>query len=237
LLVLALAFDTSTPMVSVAVVTKDVPTGEGAFVTAPPQIVAAVEEHAPNAQGETLAPLMRQALTDAAVAVNDVDVIGVGLGPGPFTGLRVGVVTALGLADALGVPAHGYCSLDAIAWLHSPLEDFAVVTDARRKQVYWATYGEAGDRTAGPELARPEELAEQLSGRVRVVAGAGALLYPEAFAGFRVVEERLWPSAAQIACHAVMDHAVGKVPGPLAPMYLRRPDARPPAALKKVTPA
>lgn len=224
-------------MVSAAVVGDSKPSGPGSFITSPAAVIAVAEKHAPNAQGETLAPLIRQVLDEAGVTTGDVDAIGVGLGPGPFTGLRVGVVTAAGLADALGVPAYGMCSLDAIAHLHTQVEDFAVVTDARRKQVYWARYGDTGARLDGPELARPDDLAAALSGRVRVVVGAGALLYPEAFGGFQLRVALPWPSAAWLAGRALSKHMLGAVPEPLEPLYLRRPDAKPPAARKRVTPA
>jgi tRNA threonylcarbamoyladenosine biosynthesis protein TsaB len=222
--VLALAFDTSTTTVSVAVMRDEV-------------VLAERSVQAPNAQGESLAPLIRQTLDDAGAAVGDVDVIGVGLGPGPFTGLRVGVVTAASLADALGVPAHGMCSLDAVAALHQPGGPFAVLTDARRKQVYWATYGEGGVRLAGPDLARPGDLALSLQDQVDVVVGAGALLYAEAFSAYDVRQSSPWPSAPAIAAHAVATHATGVRPQALEPLYLRRPDAQPPAARKRVLPA
>jgi tRNA threonylcarbamoyl adenosine modification protein YeaZ len=222
--VLALAFDTSTPTVSVAVVRDGTVLVERSL-------------HVPNAHGESLAPLIRQCLDDAGAVVTEVDVIGVGLGPGPFTGLRVGVVTAAGLADAIGVPAHGMCSLDAVAALHQSGEPLAVLTDARRKQVYWATYDEVGARVGGPDLARPDDLALSLAGRVGVIVGAGALLYAEAFEAYDVRQSSPWPSATAIARHASTMHAAGLAPEALEPLYLRRPDARPPAARKRVTPA
>ena len=74
-------------------------------------------------------------------------------GPGPFTGLRVGIVTALTLADARGLPVVGVCSLDAVG-----SGARTVVTDARRKEVYWAAYAADGRRTEGPGVVRPEDL-------------------------------------------------------------------------------
>jgi tRNA threonylcarbamoyl adenosine modification protein YeaZ len=234
--VLALAFDTSTTTVSVAVVhSTDVPR-EGSFITAPPTLLAGRGVSAPNAQGETLAPLIDEVCRAGGVALTDLDVVGVGLGPGPFTGLRVGVVTAAGLADALGIPVHGMCSLDAIARAQVTVAPFAVVTDARRKQVYWATYGETGERTGGPDLAPPADLARMLTGKVHVVAGAGALLHADVFTGLDVRSENPWPSAYEIGVHALAESIRGNESGRLEPLYLRRPDARLPGAPKRVTP-
>ena len=223
-LVLALAFDTSTPMVSVAIVQDSTTLADRAV-------------HAPNGQGETLAPLIDEALREAGVELPQVDVVGVGLGPGPFTGLRVGVVTAAGLADALGIPAHGMCSLDAIATSHPSPEPILVITDARRKQVYWATYTGAGVRVLGPELGPPADVASEVSGQLRVVVGAATELYADAFDGFDVRTSSSWPSAEAIARHALAEASRGAAQAPLEPLYLRRPDARPPGAPKRVTPA
>ena len=219
---LALAFDTATPMVSVALVHGD-------------EVLAEQGVHAPNGQGETLAPLIQTVLRDARIDITAVEVIGVGLGPGPFTGLRVGVVTAAGLGDVLGVPVHGMCSLDAIAQAHRANQPFAVATDARRKQVYWAAYDANGSRTSGPELGPPADVAAGLVGQVGLVLGAGAVLYAEAFAAFAVDESSPWPSAAAIARYASGLAARDAVPAALEPLYLRRPDARPPGAPKRVT--
>src|SRR5690348_5025890 len=83
----------------------------------------------------------------------DLDAVVTGLGPGPFPGLRVGVVTAAALGDARGLPVVGVCSLDAVG-----SGARTVVTDARRKEVYWATYDAEGVRVDGPGVVRPEEL-------------------------------------------------------------------------------
>jgi tRNA threonylcarbamoyl adenosine modification protein YeaZ len=74
----------------------------------------------------------------------------VGLGPGPFTGLRVGIVTGLALADALGDPVYGCCSLDAVAAWDEGEGRGSWSPDARRKEVYWAEYADDGERVAGP---------------------------------------------------------------------------------------
>ncbi len=82
-----------------------------------------------------------------------VDAIVCGTGPGPFTGLRVGMVTAAALGHALNRPVHGVCTLDAIAHDARP-RPLLVVTDARRREVYWAAYDADGHRVRGPRSPR-----------------------------------------------------------------------------------
>jgi tRNA threonylcarbamoyladenosine biosynthesis protein TsaB len=197
-----LALDTSTPAVTVAL-----STGTSATVVAA------------NRHGELLAPLIRQVLGD--VPARDLTGIVVGLGPGPFTGLRVGIVTARAMAHALGIPAYGACSLDALA-----VPGQAVATDARRREVYWAAYDPSGTRTHGPAVGRPDDVANTLRGLgVTRVSGAGPRLYPEAFDGFETGDE--YPDATRLlAAPRTSD---------LTPLYLRRPDATPPGERKKVT--
>ena len=219
-----LALDTSSPTVTVAVC--DVEAGTI-------RLRAERSETADNRHGERLAPLTTLALREAGVRPNQLESLVVGLGPAPFTGLRVGIVTARAMSDALGIPAYGACSLDGIAHrFTTDAGSFAVVTDARRKQVYWGLYGEDGHRSDGPELAPPDELAEQLTARTTDVVGAGALKYAESFAGFTVRAGDPSPRAVDL----VWCVDFGQRPGSLAPMYLRRPDAQPPGRPKAVTP-
>jgi tRNA threonylcarbamoyl adenosine modification protein YeaZ len=229
-----LGFDTSSPAVTAAVSTGLSPRAEHTEV-------------AQNRHGELLAPLITDVLDEAGVAVGNLAAIGVGLGPGPFTGLRVGIVTAKAMGDALGIPVYGVSSLDVIAQQHDFVaydhdndveHEFAVLTDARRKQVYWAHYDCHGMQVLdGPHLDQPADVAQQLHGRVTHLVGAGAVLYREVFADFVVVERGPYPSAATLA-EMVYGRALrGEPSEALVPLYLRRPDARPPGAPKKVTPA
>jgi tRNA A37 threonylcarbamoyladenosine modification protein TsaB len=111
------------------------------------------------------------------------------------------------------------------------------MSDARRKQVYWATYGFIGNRLGGPEIGTPQELADRLRGTVGYVAGAGAQLYREHFADFTINEHSPYPEAAALA-DMVINKALKQAPSDdLAPLYLRRPDAQPPGLPKQVTPA
>lgn len=233
---LVLAFDTSSRVVEVSLASS--------AQTLEQLPVSSVRDDAPNAHGERLAPMIAELLASCGHTPSDLDAIGVGLGPGPFTGLRVGVVTAKTMGDALGIPTYGVCSLDVIAAAHAHTRlPFAVVTDARRKQVYWRRYDAAGEPNGPPDIAVPAELADRLRGQVEAVVGAGVDLYPDAFAGFArpqaspTVEGGGFPGAAVLA-GMVLQRALVDTPSEnLVPMYLRRPDAQPPGRPKQVTPA
>lgn len=111
-----------------------------------------------RAHGESLAPLMQQVCAEAGIRLPEVGEFAVGMGPGPFTGLRVGIVAARALAFLGGLPVHGVCSLDVIAaqWEDAPRE-FIVASDARRKEFYWARYLD-GARVGNPRVTAPEAL-------------------------------------------------------------------------------
>jgi tRNA threonylcarbamoyl adenosine modification protein YeaZ len=174
---------------------------------------------------------------DLGVGRRDLAAVAVGVGPGPFTGLRVGIVTGLAMADALGIPVYGCCSLDAVAaWDESPGSRL-VVTDARRKEVYWAEYDADDERVAGPAVMKPADLARALSETSwqGTVLGDGALLHAEHFAGYPVAETPRYPAAdalVLLAARRVVDRAPSEA---LTPLYLRRPDAVEPGAVKRVT--
>ena len=220
---LVLALDTSTPAVTVAVDDLDGHCVERDVVDA--------QRH-----GELLAPLIREALAEAGANAADLTAIGVGLGPGPFTGLRVGVATAAAMADALEIPAYGACSLDVLARAHANGEPIGVVTDARRREVYWARYDEAGNRVDGPAVDLPVVVAEKLVD-CGLVCGAGALLYREHFAGLRIEESMPYPRAGTLSNLVAERMRSGAPTEVLRPLYLRRPDVAPPGPRKVVTPA
>jgi tRNA threonylcarbamoyl adenosine modification protein YeaZ len=213
--VLVLGLDTSSPAVSAALVSLS---QEGVEVLAESVVVDG------RRHGELLAQGVRAVLGDRRP-----DALVVGAGPGPFTGLRVGLMTAAAMSDALAVPAYAVCSLDGLA---VPGSDVVVVTDARRREVYWARYA-GGVRVAGPEVARPGDL--QLEPGSRLV-GAGAVLHREAFAGCAVDEQPLHPSVPRLVAVAAERVLAEEPADALTPLYLRRPDAVEPGAGKKVTP-
>jgi tRNA threonylcarbamoyl adenosine modification protein YeaZ len=184
--------------------------------------------------GELLSPSIALALRRAGVARSAIAAVVAGTGPGPFTGLRVGLVTAASLADALQVPVYGVCSLDAIGDALHASGPVLNVTDARRKEVYWAYY-DGGARQLGPDVDRPEDVADRFAAQHPVVAGAGAALYPDAFAGFRQRnQDALYPSVAALADAADERVRSGAPSETLVPRYLRRPDAVLPTARKSV---
>ncbi len=209
-----LALDTATPAVTVAV-------ADGSEVLAERTTVDA------RRHGELLAPAIAGALRDAGVDRRDLTGVAVGVGPGPFTGLRVGLVTARTLGATLGLPVLGVCTLDVLALQagrERALEDFRVVTDARRKEVYWAAYSLDGGlhRTDGPHVEAPAAAAW-----AGPAVGAGAALYPQDFPGHLAPGH---PSAAALCAWV----AAGRPTGPPEPLYLRRPDAVEPGARKPV---
>ena len=201
---LVLAVDTATPAVTAGVVLVD---ADGLRLLAEQVTVD------PRAHAERLTPNIVGALGDAEVSVDQLDAIVVGCGPGPFTGLRVGMATAAAFGHALGIPVRGVCSLDAIA--AGTTGDVLVVTDARRREVYWARYRDAV-RVDGPAV----------DAAVDVPAGAeavaGSVDHAALFDLPRLAP--VYPTAAGLVA-AVTDWAVE--PEPLVPLYLRRPDAKP----------
>lgn len=96
------------------------------------------------------------ALVQEALSVSEVDEVVVGMGPGPFTGLRVGIAFAHSFALARGIPVRGVCSLDAIA-AQIQEGDFIITVDARRKEVYWARYTN-GVRVSEPAVNFPADV-------------------------------------------------------------------------------
>ena len=182
-----------------------------------------------RAHNELLMPTIFQLLESSGSELHELTAIVVGCGPGPFSGLRVGMATASGLGHALPVPGYGVCSHDAIAWRAqqasaSAEENLLVATDARRRETYWSSYccGDRGERppvwpafpsrrAAARVLANPT-IATRLPDRLRALA--------------QQEEVPAVPSARGLV--AVADFAVA--PQPLTPLYLRRPDAKVPAA-------
>jgi tRNA threonylcarbamoyladenosine biosynthesis protein TsaB len=214
--VLLLALDTATAAATAAV-------HDGVTVRASKFAVDA------RRHGEHLAPLVAQVLAAAGATPRDLTRIAVGVGPGPYTGLRVGIVTALTMAAALDVPVVGVCSLDAFVPAGREATGggpFAVVTDARRREVYWARYSGDGHRVEGPAVDRPADVAARLAAGGVPALGPATALYP--FEG-AVPSKPL--SAADLAT-LVVAGAVEELP--VRPLYLRRPDATPPGAPKAV---
>jgi tRNA threonylcarbamoyl adenosine modification protein YeaZ len=195
---IVLAIDTATPAVTAGILKLD-----GIEVLAE-QVTVDARAHA-----EQLTPNVLGALAKAGLTVNDLGAVVVGCGPGPFTGLRVGMATAAAYGHALGIPVHGVCSLDAIGIESTgTTSEVLVVTDARRREVYWARYRD-GVRIEGPAVNTPAD----------VPGAEEALLRPP-----------VYPTVAGLV-RAVADWTAE--PAPLIPLYLRRPDAKPSVAVTR----
>lgn len=202
---------------------------------------------------EILAPAIEAMFAETDVAPADLSRVAVGVGPGPFTGLRVGIMTAMTFAYALDLPIGGVCSLDALAHraqtlgMRGPL---LVATDARRKEIYWAHYDlDGGPIVPGdPAVDKAAAVAEQL-GDIPAV-GRGARLYADvlhdatraaaagavdtsgaaALTGAGEAEVLLDVDAADLAIVAHERVMAGERLLDAEPLYLRRPDAVPAAA-------
>lgn len=212
-----LALDTSTPLVGVAL--HD---GE--------RVVHRAVSEVPLQHGEQLAVLVADALSSVGASRSDLDAVAVGVGPGPFTGLRVGVVTARVLSLALGVPACGVCSLDVLAAeaadrmrAAGEATGFVATLDARRKEVFWAEYDADGRRVSDLQVTRPDGVPGAL------VIGAGPVLYPDAFPR---AADPARPDAGVLA-DLVVSRRVALLDA--EPIYLRRPDAQVPGPPKSVS--
>jgi tRNA threonylcarbamoyl adenosine modification protein YeaZ len=211
--VLLLALDTSTPSVGVAVCRDGVVLARRCVVDA-------------RRHGELLAVGVRDVLSGAQLTPRQLEGVAVGVGPGPYTGLRIGLVTARSLGDALGIPVHGVCSLDVLARAAArelPGE-YLVATDARRKEVYWARY-RGGLRLDGPAVGSPADVADTCP-----VVGEGAVLYPQAFPDSRLPHH---PEPGDLAALVEEQLAAGTATLPPVPLYLRRPDAVAPGPSRK----
>lgn len=171
-------------------------------------------------QGELTAELISKVVSDSGLKIEDITDVVVGVGPGPFTGLRVGLVTASVFAHAREIPIHGICSLDAIAFDYA--KPCIVVTDARRKELYWARY--EGIRIGEPQVSKPEAIASQFPDVDFV--GPGANLYPDYVSG-NVTELKAGSLAKLFASGSAQLVDV-------SPMYLRKPDAVEPTSRKSV---
>lgn len=201
---LVLAIDTATPAVTAGVIRVN---GDGTALLAEQVTLD------PRAHAERLTPNIVGALSDAQVSVSALDAVVVGCGPGPFTGLRVGMATAAAFGHALGVPVRGVCSLDAIA--AGTVGEVLVVTDARRREVYWARYRDAV-RVDGPAV----NAAADVPAGAQAVAGS-----PEHAALFDL--PRLAPAYPTATGLVAAVSNWDSEPEPLVPLYLRRPDALP----------
>lgn len=188
---------------------------------------------------ESLAPMISFVMSQAGVAMADLSAVAVDVGPGLFTGMRVGIATAKSIAWALEVPVASVCSLDALAAVARGSDvPVAAALDARRGEVYWALYragadGNAPVRITEPVVSAPEDLAIHLADRAEEVVclGSGFVRH----AGF--FEASPWirssavadphPSATEVTRlgSVLLMHDEVVDAASVEPMYLRAPDA------------
>lgn len=220
---LILAIDTSA-VASAALVSDD----------APESVLASFATEDTRSHAEVLAPGIHSMLASAGVRGQDVDALVVGVGPGPFTGLRSGIATARTLAFVWGKPLHGLMSLDAVALevaeSTAAEPEFLVVTDARRKEVYWARYSLGGGQLPvledGPHVGFAADLPDLPA------FGAGAGLYADVLkAHAEFASEQ--PDALYLGQFALARLASGGTLLDSTPLYLRESDAQVPGPRKR----
>ncbi|HIT76895.1 MAG TPA: tRNA (adenosine(37)-N6)-threonylcarbamoyltransferase complex dimerization subunit type 1 TsaB [Candidatus Avipropionibacterium avicola] len=195
-----------------------------------PQVLASRVVTDSRAHVEQLTPSVRSVLDEAGLGLSEVDLVVIGMGPGPFTGLRVGIVTGWTLASTAGIARHEICSLDVVAaqWGDTECgegraEEYVVCSDARRKELYWAQYRGA-ERIVGPQVSLPSELPDLPT------VGPGVEHYADEL-GDRVVDGPRHLDPAVMAVVGPQLAAAGS-----EPLYLRRPDAAEPKGRKSALP-
>lgn len=228
---LILGVDTATALTTVALCGGD---GEE---------LASAEHKDPRHHAEVLPRLTRQVLADADISASEIGLVAVGVGPGPFTGLRVGVAFARSLAHALEIPAAGAVTLDVVARAHPHPGGTTVVTRSRRVEVAWATYDDQARRLEGPLILSDQDY-PRMGRVVGDVDGVDDVAYPSAAvlcdlvrarltAGEPMPEDREWPEDAATGTGESTARALaaaaseGRLLLPALPLYLRRPDAVP----------
>jgi tRNA threonylcarbamoyladenosine biosynthesis protein TsaB len=195
------------------------------------RLIAEAAVHAETSHSRQLLGSVEWVMKAVGISWNDLDAIAVSIGPGSFTGLRIGLAAAKGMVFATGKPLIAVPTLDAIA-LSCPLIDSPLwcVMDARKQEVYAACYGADGQQTSPAEAVRPELLAEKIAPPA-VIAGPGLAEYQHIFsriAGLRFIPSALSsPSAAKIGFLAADKLARGETsdPASAAPLYVRASEA------------
>jgi tRNA threonylcarbamoyladenosine biosynthesis protein TsaB len=206
-------------------------------------LIAEVKLNVKSTHSERLMSEIGHTMDKTGLRLNDIDVFAVSVGPGSFTGLRIGVSTVKGFAYATGKPIVGIPTLEALAW-NFPLCRYPVCTllDARKKEVYAALFGWEGDRfrsilheeavNVKAFLAHLNELAERIGERV-LFAGEGALICRDIIInsmGSRALfppPDKMIPSPANVATLGIQKAAVGEFDDPirLVPRYIRKSEA------------
>jgi len=207
----------------------------GCAIGGPAGILASAHTVRPRRHAESLAPQIRFVVEQAGVSMADIDAIAVDVGPGLFTGLRVGITTAMAMAWALGKPVATYTSLELLAaGLSVGDADIVAVVDARRGEVFHARYRRSAaglESVTEPAVDDPEKLAESISADTSnlVIVGDGARAHAGAFSkiGCAIASVSFdLPSARTLATLAVADPRRFVDSSEVSPLYLREPDAK-----------
>lgn len=200
-------------------------------------VLAATQSSRAKRHAETLVPAIEFTCRQARIELKDVSVVAVDLGPGLFTGLRVGVATAKAMAHALRVPMIGVSSLDLVAFpVRFTHRLIVAAIDARRGELFYGFYRQVPggiQRLSEHQVGSPDDLASELlaTGEDCLLVGDGALRYREVFEGLNKVdigdEEFAYPSATSLVmlAHAQALREQFVKPWELQPLYLRKPDA------------
>ena len=186
----------------------DTSAGTSVAVVSRGRVLAEADEPGTRRHAEAIGTLLGRALSEAGIEPRHVTGVVAGMGPGPFTGLRVGIAAARAFAFGVDVPVHPIVSHDAIAYGHE--SRVLVVTDARRREVAWSLYDPGVVRLEGPELS----LRDDFDAIVSRYPGVTVLDPPTV-------------SAASLGLVAEMLLAAGRPLGPGEPLYLRAPDVTP----------
>jgi tRNA threonylcarbamoyl adenosine modification protein YeaZ len=184
---------------------------------------------------EALMPMVAEVMSEAGLAFAELDLLAATTGPGSFTGVRIAISAARGLALVTGAKLFGTDSLSvmakgAVARSAVKQEPFAVAVDARRGMLYLGLYDASGRKREGPILIAPDAAARLLSHDIHLAVGSGAALLAEAAeARGHFVEARLAELQPSAGALAAMARESGETVAVLRPLYLRPPDAKPQA--------
>ena len=208
----------------------------GCAIGGPDGVLAARESARPRRHAESLVPQIAEIVKESGVAMADIGVVAVDVGPGLYTGLRVGITTAITMAHALGAAMVSVTSLELVA--HAARRSCTsrridAVIDARRGELFHAAFTSNGDWISEPAVLDPHDLAVMLASEApeTLLVGDGVEAHSEAFtqAGLSTEGSSVYPSAETIVELAAAAVAADKVVSPdtIRPLYLRGPDAQP----------